>query len=69
LDSTRRIYEKLERLLTSAKLVGMNILRVCGGGIYERDYFYEIADCLGIMLWHDFMFGCSLYVIMISSVF
>ena len=54
--------EKLERLLMSAKLAGMNMLRVWGGGVYERDSFYEIADRLGIMLWHDFMFACSLYV-------
>jgi beta-galactosidase/beta-glucuronidase len=52
--------ERLERLLTSAKLANMNMLRVWGGGIYERDSFYEIADRLGIMLWHDFMFACSL---------
>jgi beta-mannosidase len=51
--------EKLEQLLTSAQLAGMNMLRIWGGGIYERDYFYEIADRLGIMLWHDFMFACS----------
>ena len=54
--------EKLERLLMSAKLAGMNMLRIWGGGIYERDSFYEMADRLGIMLWHDFMFACSLYV-------
>jgi beta-galactosidase/beta-glucuronidase len=54
--------EKLTRLLTSAQLAGMNMLRIWGGGIYERDSFYEIADRLGIMLWHDFMFACSLYV-------
>lgn len=54
--------EKLEQLLMSAKLAGMNMLRVWGGGIYERDSFYEMADRLGIMLWHDFMFACSLYV-------
>lgn len=53
--------EKLERLLISARLAGMNMLRIWGGGIYERDYFYEIADRLGIMLWHDFMFAGSLY--------
>ena len=52
--------EKLLRLLTSAKLANMNMLRVWGGGIYERDSFYEMADRLGIMLWHDFMFACSL---------
>ena len=52
--------ERLERLLGSAKLANMNMLRVWGGGIYERDSFYDIADRLGIMLWHDFMFACSL---------
>jgi beta-mannosidase len=40
----------------------MNMLRVWGGGIYERDSFYEIADRLGIMLWHDFMFAGRLYM-------
>jgi beta-mannosidase len=52
--------ERLERLLHSAQLANMNMLRVWGGGIYERDSFYEIADRLGIMLWHDFMFACAL---------
>ena len=52
--------EQLERLLRSAQLANMNMLRVWGGGIYERDSFYELADRLGIMLWHDFMFACSL---------
>jgi beta-mannosidase len=61
--------EKLERLLTSAKLAGMNMLRIWGGGIYERDSFYKMADRLGIMLWHDFMFDCSLYVYPYSSFF
>ena len=52
--------QQLERLLRAAKLANMNMLRIWGGGIYERDSFYEIADRLGIMLWHDFMFACSL---------
>ncbi len=52
--------ERLERLLRSAQIANMNMLRIWGGGIYERDSFYEIADRLGIMLWHDFMFACSL---------
>ena len=29
----------------------MNMLRVWGGGIYEQDYFYQIADQLGILIW------------------
>ena len=31
------------------------------GGIYEQDTFYTIADELGIMIWQDFMFACSMY--------
>ena len=29
----------------------MNMLRVWGGGIYELDEFYQIADQLGILIW------------------
>jgi beta-mannosidase len=52
--------ERLERLLRSAQLANMNILRVSGAGVYESDSFYEMTDRLGIMVWHDFMFACSL---------
>ena len=49
------------QLLYSAKEANMNMLRVWGGGIYELDNFYEIADELGIMIWQDFMFACAMY--------
>lgn len=39
----------------------MNMLRVWGGGVYESDYFYQLADELGILIWHDMMFACSTY--------
>ncbi len=47
--------------LGSAAAVGMNIIRVWGGGQFERHAFYDRCDDLGLMVWHDFMFSCALY--------
>ncbi|CAG9536745.1 unnamed protein product [Cercopithifilaria johnstoni] len=48
-------------LLESARESNMNVLRVWGGGRYENDHFYDLADELGLMIWHDMMFACALY--------
>lgn len=53
--------KKYDNIVQSAYEVGMNMLRVWGGGIYEEDYFYEICDKKGILIWQDFMFACSMY--------
>jgi beta-mannosidase len=39
------------------------MIRLWGGGHYELDYFYELCDRLGLMIWHDFMFANTLYPI------
>jgi len=49
------------RLLEDTVAANMNLIRVWGGGLYESDWFYEECDRLGILVWQDFMFSCSMY--------
>lgn len=53
--------EKYESHVLDAKNVNMNMIRVWGGGVYEDDYFYQLCDRNGILVWQDFMFACSTY--------
>lgn len=58
---TPALKERYRYLLTSAKDANFNMIRVWGGGIYEHDYFFDLCDSLGIMVWMDFNFSCALY--------
>ena len=50
-----------ERLYENVVAANMNMIRVWGGGFYESDRFYQLANEKGILVWQDFMFGCTPY--------
>jgi len=50
-----------EHLIKSAAEANFNMLRVWGGGVYEKDIFYDLCDKYGILVWQDFMFACAMY--------
>ncbi|KRX97586.1 Beta-mannosidase [Trichinella pseudospiralis] len=53
--------QRLQFFFDSILQANMNCLRVWGGGVYESDLFYEMADRYGILIWQDVMFAVSFY--------
>ncbi|WP_203568742.1 glycoside hydrolase family 2 protein [Aestuariimicrobium ganziense] len=52
-----RYHERFQQCLQA----NVNLIRVWGGGIYEDDNFFELADELGLMTWQDFLLACAAY--------
>ncbi len=55
---TEQTYENLIEL---AKEGNMNLLRVWGGGIINKDSFYKLCDRAGILVWQEFPLACNNY--------
>ena len=53
--------ERTRKLLSDCVLANFNSIRVWGGGLYPDDYFFDICDELGLVVWQDFMFACANY--------
>ncbi|MCL2719516.1 MAG: glycoside hydrolase family 2 protein [Lachnospiraceae bacterium] len=58
---SRITYERTERLLKDAIVANHNIIRIWGGGYYPEDFFFDLCDELGLVVWQDFMYACANY--------
>ena len=50
---------KRQRLLALARRAHVNVLRVWGGGLIEKEAFYDLCDRLGILVWQEFIQSSS----------
>ncbi len=53
--------DRYARRVDDALDANVNLLRVWGGGIYESDVLYDLADERGLLMWQDFLFACAAY--------
>ncbi len=53
--------QRTEKLIQSCVKANFNCLRVWGGGYYPDDFFYDLCDKYGIIIWQDLMFACNVY--------
>ncbi len=50
---------KYRAAIQLAQDANYNCLRVWGGGIYEKDIFFDICDEIGMLVWQDVQLACA----------
>lgn len=58
---TRQTRERTDMLLATAQESHYNCIRIWGGGYFPDDFFYDVCDERGLIVWQDFMFACASY--------
>ena len=53
--------ERYNKLIDLAKEANFNILRIWGGGIVNKESFYELCDEKGLLVWTEFPLACNNY--------
>ncbi len=53
--------ERSEKLIKNCLEANFNTIRVWGGGYYPDDYFYDLCDEYGIIIWQDHLYACGVY--------
>ena len=49
---------RIEAHIKSALDANFNCIRIWGGGYYPEDYFYDLCDKYGLIVWQDTMVAC-----------
>ncbi|WP_336790297.1 beta-mannosidase [Paenibacillus sp. MMO-177] len=57
----RMTRDKTARLLKDCVDSNFNCIRVWGGAYFPEDYFYDLCDEYGLLVWQDLLFACAVY--------
>lgn len=53
--------ERSRKLIEQCIKANYNCIRVWGGGYFCEDYFYDLCDEYGLIVWQDLLFACGVY--------